>query len=90
MFRTLEYYYWNMGYILYDYWDDFKRSYLSSHSYRYGTYSYYDDTLMNEISKLEDRIYELENEKKDKTDIVVILKDQKKARLKKLLRSQSI
>lgn len=88
MFRTLEYYYWNMGYILYDYWDDFKRNYFNSHTYGYGNRGYYDDTLFNEISKLEDRIYELENEP-NRTDIVLVLKDQKETRLKKLLRSKS-
>jgi hypothetical protein len=87
MIRTLEYYYWNMGYILYDYWDDFKRKYISSHNYGYG-YGYYDDSLINELNKLEDRIYELETEPQ-KTDLVVILRDTKKERLKKLLRSQS-
>jgi hypothetical protein len=88
MFRTLEYYYWNMGYILYDYWDGFKRNYLSSNDYGYPNYRFYDEHLLDAFNRLEDRIYELEHEP-NKTDIVVILKDQKQARLKKLLRSQS-
>jgi hypothetical protein len=88
MFRTLQYYYWNMGYIFYDYWDDFKRNYLSSNNYGYPDYRFYDDNLVEELNRLEDRIYELETEP-NRTDIVLVLKDQKEARLKKLLRSQS-
>ena len=88
MFRTLQYYYWNMGYILYDYWDDFKRNYLSSNNYGYPDYRFYDDKLVEELNRLEDRIYELETEP-NRTDIVLVLKDQKEASLNKLLRSQS-
>ena len=90
MFDTLKYYYWNIGYILSDVIYDFRMKYFyNSSNYYYNSYNWYDDTLLNEINKLEERIAELEESKDQKTDIVLVLNDRKTIRLDKLKRNKS-
>lgn len=90
MFETIKYLYWNIGYILSDTIYEIKcRYFYNSSSYYYHSYSWRDDTLLNEIYKLEERIAELEESKDEKTDIVLVLNDRKNIRLDKLKRNKS-
>jgi hypothetical protein len=89
MFKTFQYYYWNMGYILSDVMYEIKKNFFYNNSSSYYTYSWHDDTLLNEIYKLEERIAELEDSKDEKTDLVVILNNRKDKRLNKLKRNNS-
>lgn len=88
MFKTIQYYYWNLGYILSDVIYEIKRNVFYNNS-SYYAYSWHDDTLLNEIYKLEERIAELEESKDEKTDLVVILNNRKDKRLDKLKRNNS-
>tara|TARA_B100001093_G_C26169253_1_gene735029 strand:+ start:110 stop:379 length:270 start_codon:yes stop_codon:yes gene_type:complete len=88
MFKTIQYYYWNLGYILSDVVYEIKRNVFYNNS-SYYAYSWRDDTLLNEIYKLEERIAELEDSKDEKTDLVVILNNRKDKRLNKLKRNNS-
>lgn len=88
MFKTIHYYYWNIGYILSDVMYEIKRNVFYNNS-SYYAYSWRDDTLLNEIYKLEERIAELEDSKDEKTDLVVILNNRKDKRLNKLKRNNS-
>ena len=88
MFKTIQYYYWNLGYILTDVIYEIKRNVFYNNS-SYYAYSWHDDTLLNEIYKLEERIAELEESKDEKTDLVVILNNRKDKRLDKLKRNNS-
>ena len=88
MFKTIQYYYWNLGYILSDVIYEIKRNVFYNNS-SYYTYSWHDDTLLNEIYKLEERIAELEDSKDERTDLVVVLNNRKDKRLNKLKRNNS-
>lgn len=90
MFRTLEYLYWNIGYIISENLYDLKMKIFSNNSSYYSN-SYYwrDDTLINEIYKLEERIMELEDTKDEKTDIVLVVNQLNHDRLNKLKRNKS-
>jgi hypothetical protein len=90
MFRTLEYLYWNIGYIISENLYDLKMKIFSNNSSYYSN-SYYwrDDTLINEIYKLEERIMELEDTKDEKTDIVLVVNQLKNNHLNKLKRNKS-
>lgn len=90
MFRTLEYLYWNIGYIISENLYDLKMKIFSNNSSYYSN-SYYwrDDTLLNEIYKLEERIMELEDTKDEKTDIVLVVNQLKNNHLNKLKRNKS-
>jgi hypothetical protein len=88
MFKTIQYYYWNMSYILSDVMYEIKRNVFYNSS-SYYAYNWRDDTLINEIYKLEERIAELEDSKDERTDLVVILNNRKDKRLNKLKRNNS-
>ncbi len=93
MFRTLQYYYWNIGYILSDVYHEIKNTYFyRAYSYNYGYYNYqwHDDSLLNEIYKLEERIAELEDLKDQKSDIVLVVNNNQNLTLEKFKRSKSI
>lgn len=90
MFRTLQYLYWNIGYIISDSLYDLKMKFFYNNSnYYYNSYYWRDDTLINEIERLEERIMELEDTKDDKTDIVLVVNQLKNNRLDKLKRNKS-
>ena len=90
MFRTLQYLYWNIGYIISDSLYDLKmKLFYNNSNYYYNSYYWRDDTLINEIERLEERIMELEDTKDDKTDIVLVVNQLKNNRLDKLKRSKS-
>jgi len=88
MFKTIQYYYWNIGYILSDVLYEIKRN-VFSNSTSYYSYNWHDDTLLNEIYRLEERIAELEESKDERTDLVFILNNRKEKRLDKLKRNNS-
>jgi hypothetical protein len=90
MFKTVQYLYWNIGYILSDAMYELKMKYFyNNSSYYYHSYGWRDDTLLNEIYKLEERIAELEDSKDEKTDIVLVVNQRKNIQLDKLKRNKS-